>query len=129
MAMAFTVSISAQSQKGERREMNVEEMATRQAKQVKSACTTLSDEQYNAIYKVYLNQAQQRKAERDSLKALGNNSRPKMDRSAMQARQEKVNEQIKAILTADQYAAFEKVQKNSQNRMKQRTGKKNKSEQ
>lgn len=111
MAMMITIGASAQQKSGERREFNAEEMATRQADEVKKACST-TDEQYAAIYKLYLEQANEMKAERESAKSSSDSKPEKKDMSAMKEKREKLNSQIKAILTDEQFTAFQKIKKN-----------------
>lgn len=119
LVMFVTIGASAQ---GQRREFNPEDMAKRQAERVKEACNT-TDEQYTAIYNLYLEQAMKQKAERDSIMAAGNNNeRPRFNREDMEKRRNEMNEKIKAILTADQYKAYEEAQKQMRERRGQRGG-------
>ncbi len=114
--MCATLSISAQ-QRGQFREFNPEETATRQADQIKKACS-INDEQYAAVFKLYKEQAEQNKAERESIMKAGNNGggRPQMNMELFRARQDKMNAALKEILTEEQYAAYEKMQKERMNR-------------
>ncbi len=109
--MLFAVSAMAQ-----RREFNPEQMATRQAEGIKNACNT-TDEQYQALYKLFLDNANKMKAQRDSISAAGGDFRQMVDRESWRKRQEEQNAAIKGILTEDQYAEYEKYQQEMRQRM------------
>ncbi len=108
IAMAMTMSMMAQGM-GMRREFKPEEMATRQATEVKTTCN-LSDEQYKAVYDLCLKNANRMKAVTDSIRAAGGDFRQSFDREAMRKRNEEQNAALKAILTEEQFAAYEKAQ-------------------
>ncbi len=114
VAVMMTASVSAQ-----RREFKPEEMATRQATQIKETCST-SDEQYNALYKLFLDNANKMKAQRDSISAAGGDLRQGFDRETWRKRQEEQNAAIKAILTEEQFAAYQKANEERRQRMGQR---------
>lgn len=116
LAMA---SISAMAQ-GPRREFNPEQNATRQANRIKETCK-VDDAQYEKLYKLFLEEANQQKARMDSLRAAGvqGPQRGNMDREAWQKRREEQAAKIKAILTAEQYAAYEEAQKQMMERRRQ----------
>ncbi len=111
LALASVTSFAQQ-----RFQFSPDEMATRQANQLKEKCG-ISDEQYAAALKIYLDNAKEQIAERDSLRK--NNERPRFDPEAMKAKQEKVNAAIKAILTEEQYSAYEQLLKERANRFRQ----------
>ena len=104
-----SLTISAQGM----RQFNPEDMAKRQVERIKEACAT-TDDQYKAIYDLFLAQTQVQKAEMDSLMASG--QPPRFDREAMQKRREATNAEIKKILTPEQYAKYEEMQKARRNR-------------
>ena len=115
--VAVLFCFTAQAQQRERREFNPEDMAKRQATEMKEKCT-LSDEQYNSVYNILLQSANEQKAQRDSMMAQmknqegqGQGERPRMDREAMQKRQQKVDDSIKEILSEEQYTAYQTWQK------------------
>jgi len=113
-AVLFTLGAQAQGQgQRQRREFNPEEMATRQATQMKENLK-VNDEQYKALYDLYLVQANEMKAQRDSMMARRQQGqqgqRPQLDREAYQKRRDEMQAKIKAILTEEQYAAYEKMQ-------------------
>lgn len=101
------------------RQMNPEDMAKRQTERVKEACG-INEEQYAKIYDLYLAQQKQAQAMMDSLRAQANNGgeRPRFNREAMQKRQDELNAKLKEVLTEEQYAKYEEMQK----QMRQRRG-------
>lgn len=104
-AIAMAMTVMAQG----RREFNPEEMATRQATEIKTACN-LSDEQYAAVRQLYLDSSNKMKAMRDSIAAAGGDFRTSFNMDDMRKRNEEQNAKIKAILTEEQYQAYEKLQ-------------------
>ena len=116
-------TVGAQAQ-GQRREFNPEQNATRQADRIKETCKT-NDEQYKKLYDLFLAEAKRQKAQMDSLRAAGaqgGGMRGNFDREAMQKRRDEQNAKIKAILTPEQYAAYEEAQKQMQERRRQGGG-------
>lgn len=116
-------TVGAQAQ-GQRREFNPEQNATRQADRIKETCKT-NDEQYKKLYDLFLAEANRQKAQMDSLRAAGaqgGGMRGNFDREAMQKRRDEQNAKIKAILTPEQYAAYEEAQKQMQERRRQGGG-------
>lgn len=114
LTLAFvTLGANAQGQGFPR--FNPEDMAKRQAERVKETCRT-NDEQYKAIYDLYLAQSKKQIAMMDSIRALGNNGGQGMpfNREEMQKRQEEMNAKIKAVLTDEQYTKYEEMQKQRQ---------------
>ena len=98
---------------GQRREFKPEDTATRRADQIKEAAK-ISDEQYKKVYDLYLKQAQDQQAKMKEAQEKG--ERPQFDREAMQKQQEATNAALKEILTADQFAAYEKAQQERRQR-------------
>lgn len=92
---------------------NPEEMAKRQAEQIKEACS-LSKEQYDKVLQLFVESGKKMQAERDSLAKAG--EQPRMDMEAFRARQEKQNEELKKILTEEQYSKYEEYQKQRRQR-------------
>ena len=113
--MFMTLSVSAQQGNGGRRQFNPTEMAQRQANRLKEACS-LTDEQLEAVQNIYLEQAKAMQAERDSLAKSGDSARPRMNPDSFRKRAEATDAKIKAILTEEQVAAYEKLQKERGNR-------------
>lgn len=108
-----TIGANAQGQGGPR-QFKPEDMAKRQAERVKEVCST-NDEQYKAIYELYLAQSKKMTAQMDSIRALGNNGgQMRFNPEEMQKRQEEMNAKIKEILTEEQYAKYEEMQKQRQ---------------
>ena len=90
---------------------NPEDMAKRQAENVKKTCS-LTDEQYDKVLKLYLDNSKQMQAERDSIQKAGG----QMNMESFRARQEKTNASLKEILTEEQYAKYEEMQKQMRRR-------------
>lgn len=111
------VTLGASAQGQGPRQWNPEDMAKRQAERIKTACG-INDDQYTALYNLYLDQSKKQMAQMDSLRALGNNGgeRPRFNREEMQKRREEMNAKIKAILTEEQYAKYEEMQQQQRQR-------------
>jgi len=107
----FAVAANAQGFGGP---MNPEDMAKFQAERVKETCAT-NDDQYKAIYNIYLEQSKKMMEMMQSAQQ-GGNGMPHFDREAMQKQHEETNAKIKAILTAEQYAKYEEMQKQQRQR-------------
>lgn len=135
MALTMTLGVCAQDsirsnrperregnrQGRQRREFTPEEVATRQAMDLKEKIEGISDQQYEQIYAIYLWRAQESKNERDSLMAnRKEGERPQMNREKMQQRENVVVDALKLILDEKQYAAYEKLQNDQRQRMRQR---------
>lgn len=105
----------------QRREFTPEEIATRQAMDLKEKIEGISNQQYEQIYAIYLWRAQESKHERDSLMAnRKEGERPRMDREKMQQRENVVVDALKLILDEKQFAAYEKIQNEQRQRIRQR---------
>ena len=98
---------------GQRREFKPEDTATRRADQIKEAAK-INDEQYKKVYDLFLKQAQEQQAKMKEAQEKG--ERPQFDREAMQKQQEATNAALKEILTAEQFAAYEKAQQERRQR-------------
>ncbi len=118
VAMIITTGAFAQNQGGQngprqRREFNPEEMATRRADRIKETCT-LTDEQYKKVKEYYTEQG---KAQQEQMKKMMESGQQgqQMDREAMmkemEARRAAETKAIKEILTEEQFAKYEKAQK------------------
>ncbi len=92
---------------------NPEDMAKRQADNLKETCA-LSQEQYDKVLKLYLDNGKKMQAERDSIQKAGGDPRGNME--SFRARQEKNNAELKKILTEEQYAKYEEAQKKMRER-------------
>lgn len=125
VAMFMAISASAQPQgQGQRQQMSPEDMAKRQATQMKET-VNLTDAQYEKIYNYYLGENKIQQARRDSMRAAGvqpgqGGQRQGFNREEMQKRQEEELKAIKAILTEEQFAAYQKAQEERRARMGQR---------
>lgn len=110
VAMTLTLGVYAQGpQRGERREFKPEEMATRQAQRIKEACN-VSDKQYEQLYNLFIEQG---KAMQKQMQA-GEGQR--MSREEMQKQFAEREKAIKAILTEEQWTAYEKMQQEQRQR-------------
>ena len=127
VAMMMTLSISAQFQGGGMRQMNPEDMAKRQADQIKETCK-VNDDQYKKLYDYYLAESKAQVARMDSIRkameAGGQQAQPGQrggfNREDMQKRQEAQLKVLKGILTEEQMAAYTKAQEERRARMGQR---------
>lgn len=122
-AMLLTIGAQAQNQmRG--RAMEPKEQATRQMQRIHEICKT-SAEQDSAMYKLFLADANEMKAMRDSLRAAGQQGqgqRMNFNRGDWQKRQEKTQAALKAILSAEQFEAYDKSVKEMMQRWGQRGG-------
>lgn len=127
VALFMTISASAQFQGGGMRQMNPEDMAKRQADQIKETCKT-NDEQYKKLYDYFLGESKAQVARMDSIRkameAGGQQAQPGQrggwNREDMQKRQEAQLKVLKGILTEEQMAAYTKAQEERRARMGQR---------
>ena len=94
---------------------NPEDMAKRQADNLKETCA-LSQEQYDKVLKLYLDNGKKMQAERDSIQKAGG----QMNMESFRVRQEKTNAELKKLLTEDQYAKYEEMMKQMRRRFGQR---------
>ncbi len=115
VAMISVVSF-AQQPGGQRRELKPEETAKRRAEQVKESAK-INDEQYKNVYDLFLKQAKDQQAK---MKEAQQGERPRFNREEMQKQQEATNKALKEILTPEQYAAYDKAQKERRQRFGQR---------
>lgn len=120
VALLISVSAMAQGpQRGQRREFNPEDMATRQADRIKTACG-INNKQYKAIYDYFLRQAKDSQAR--YAKTQPGERRQMTDeqrqafREEAQKRQQEQNDTIKSILNKKQYAKYEKMLEEQRNR-------------
>ena len=90
-------------------QFNPEDMVKRQVDQMKEKCS-LTDDQYKAVYALQLANMQKMMAEMDSVRQAGGDMRGAFDREKMQKRNEELNNAIKAVLSEDQYKAYEELQ-------------------
>lgn len=114
-------TIGAQAQGPQRREFNPEQNATRQADRIKETCK-VNDQQYAELHKLFLEEANRQKAQMDSLRAAGvqgGMGQRGGNREEWQKRRDEQTAKIKAILTPEQFAAYEESQKQMQERRRQ----------
>ena len=119
VAMISLTSFAQFGGGGQRREFKPEDQATRRADQIKETAK-ISDEQYKKVYDLYLKQAQEQQARMKEAQEKG--ERPQFNREEMQKQQEATNAALKEILTAEQFAAYEKAQQERRQRMGQGGG-------
>lgn len=127
VAMFMTMSVSAQFQGGGMRQMNPEDMAKRQADQIKETCK-VNDDQYKKLYDYFLGESKAQVARMDSIRkameAGGQQAQPGQrggfNREDMQKRQEAQLKVLKGILTEEQMTAYTKAQEERRARMGQR---------
>lgn len=114
------VTLGANAQGFGGRQFNPEDMAKRQVDRIKESCG-INDEQYKKIYDYYLDQSKKQMAMMDSIRNAGGGQGgfPRMNREDMEKRQKAQNEAIKAILTEEQYAKYEEMQKQMRERFGQ----------
>lgn len=108
LAALSLTSFAQQPQEGrQRREFNPEEMATRRADRLKEVAQ-LSDEQYQKVYDLYLQQSKDQQARIKEAQDRG--ERPQFNRDEMQKQQEATNAAMKEILSDEQFEAYTKLQ-------------------
>lgn len=109
---------------GQRRGYDPEQSATRMATQVKTDCPDLTDEQYKAVYEIFLASSKAMQATRDSIMAAGGgqDGRRSFNREAMQARQEKLSKALQGVLTEAQFKVYTEAQKKRQEERRNRGG-------
>lgn len=114
LAALSLTSFAQQQQEGrQRREFNPEEMATRRADRLKEAAQ-LSDEQYQKVYDLYLQQGKEQQARIKEAQEKG--ERPQFNRDEMQKQQETTAAAIKEILNEEQFEVFTKLQQERRER-------------
>lgn len=107
------VTMTASAQFGN---FNPEDMAKRQADQAKETCK-LDDAQYKKVLELFTNQTKQMMARMDSIRNAG--GQMQFDPADMQKRQEEQNKALKAILTEEQFKAYQKAQEERMARFRQ----------
>lgn len=113
VALIFAASMFAQApQRGERREFKPEEMATRITDGLKKELN-LDDKQYKSVYELYLKRGEQMQEQRAKREPGQQVDREAM-REEMKKQQETMDANLKKILTAEQYAKYEEMQKRMQ---------------
>lgn len=110
-AMFATMSMSAQFP-----QFKPEDMVKRQVDQMKETCK-LDDAQYKKVFDYMLAQNKAMMARMDSIRNAG--GQMQFDPADMQKRQEEQNKALKAILTEEQFAAYQKAQQERMERMRQ----------
>ena len=117
-ALVLSVSIFAQQpQRGERREFKPEEMATMQADRMKKDLN-LDDKQYQSVYNLFLKRGEEMKAQ-FAKPQEGQQIDREARRAEMQKKQEAMQAELKKILTPEQYAKYEEMQKKEAERRRQ----------
>ena len=102
---------------GGQRQFNPDQMATRQADRIKEACG-LNDEQYGKIKEYYKKQQEEMMKQFQQNQGQGQ-ERPRMSREDMEKRREAQTAELKKILTEEQYAKYEEMQKQQRQRFGQ----------
>ena len=117
-ALVLSVSIFAQQpQRGERREFKPEDIATMQADRMKKDLN-LDDKQYKSVYNLFLKRGEEMKAQ-FARPQEGQQVDREARRAEMQKQQEAMQAELKKILTPEQYAKYEEMQKKEAERRKQ----------
>ena len=117
-ALVFSVSIFAQQpQRGERREFKPEDMATMQADRMKKDLN-LDGKQYQSVYNLFLKRGEEMKAQ-FARPQQGQQVDREARRAEMQKKQEAMQAELKKILTPEQYAKYEEMQKKEAERRRQ----------
>ena len=117
-ALVLSVSIFAQQpQRGERREFKPEDMATMQADRMKKDLN-LDDKQYKSVYNLFLKRGEEMKAQ-FARPQEGQQVDREARRAEMQKQQEAMQAELKKILTPEQYAKYEEMQKKEAERRRQ----------
>ena len=114
MLAVVSLSSFAQFGGGQFQMPKPEEMATRRADQVKEQVKDagqLTDEQYKKVYDLYLKQSKDMQAKMSEGGGMGG-----FNMEEMQKQQEATNKALKEILTAEQFAAYEKAQQERRQR-------------
>lgn len=136
VVMTATVSLSAQNKGSGKQQFSAEGMATRQTEVLKKKVDLTADQE-TKVQAIYLKYAQQREEAMKTQQAAAvqteNSSQEKskrggkglgMDNESM----EKMNEEIKAVLTAEQQEKFESARKKQTSMdVKRKSNKKSKS--
>ncbi len=113
----ISITSFAQQPGGQRREFKPEDTAKRRADNVKESAK-INDEQYKKVYDLFLKQAKDLQTKMKE--GQQGENRQRFNREEMQKQQEATNKELKAILTPEQYAAYEKAQKERRQRFGQR---------
>lgn len=112
IALAF-VSVCASAQGFG--QFNPEDMAKRQATQLKDSCQ-LNEDQYKKVLALYTEQSQEMMKQMQNGGGMGMGG---FDMEAMQKRQEAFNKKLKEVLTEEQYKRYTVMQENQRKRMMQ----------
>ena len=108
LVVALVALTGFAQQGGGPRQFNPEEMATRRVEQIKKACNT-TDEQNAKLQELFVKQGKEMQERMQAARESG--ERPQFDREAMQKQREERNAAIKEILTEEQFAAYEKIER------------------
>lgn len=115
MAMTISYGFAQEMQRGPRNphNFNPEQMATRQADRIKETCG-INDEQYAQLKAHFLKRSEEMQ------KMFQNRGEgqdvPRMTREDMEKRREAETVEIKKILTEEQFAKYEEMQRQMQQR-------------
>ncbi|MDP5229957.1 MAG: DUF4890 domain-containing protein [Cellulophaga sp.] len=131
LILVALISLNGFAQKRGGEKLNPEQMATLQTKKMTSALD-LNESQQTKVYQLNLENATNRQAKRDDVKALkasGERKKPTSDeqyamQTAMLDHQIAQKDKMKAILNKDQFAKWEKMQEQRKGKMKKREGQK-----
>ena len=105
VATLAVTAFAQQRPRGQLRQMDPKEQATRRADRLKETCG-INDDQYKKAYDLFFQQAVETDSIFKAMQASGD--RPQFDREAFQKRQEEQRAAIKAILTDEQFEKYEK---------------------
>lgn len=118
MAIAVAlISVCASAQGFGGQQFNPEDMAKRQAVMLKDSCG-LNDEQYKAVEKLYLDQSKQMQKMMEEAMQNGGGMGGGFNMEEMQKRQQAFDKALKAVITEEQFAKYQKMQENRRARMR-----------
>ncbi len=110
MGSAMAQDFGSQQQRPQRQQFTPEQIAERRVENL-GKTLSLTDEQKEAIYKIYLDNAAEQQKESEAMRKAMQEQREKQ-----QARQKAMDEQMQKILDASQYKKWSKQQQAQQNR-------------
>lgn len=119
LVLVLGTSISIAQNRGEQRNMNPEDMAKNQTKELKEKLD-LDSKQEKKVYELNLKSANKMVAMRDEMRS-GNGDRDAMRQKMTELRNEQ-NKEMKKILSDDQYKKYEKYVEERRNNMRNRGG-------
>ena len=100
-------------------QFNPEDMAKRQATQLKDSCN-LDTAQYKKVLELYVEQSKEMQKQMEAaMQNGGGMGMGGFDMEAMQKRQEEFDKKLKAVITEEQFKKYQQMQENRRKRMMQ----------